>query len=71
MRSNIERRQNAVAQLPEVSHSSLDYDDGEVVILTLLDEYDEERVEDFADRHGLEIVSGPKYVEVGVEVILR
>lgn len=69
MLSNVERRSEKVEQYPEVERADLDYDDGEIVLMALCESVDED-FEDFVESIGLDIRSGPKYVGLGVEVIL-
>lgn len=69
MLSNVERRHDAVEQHSNVERVNYDYDDGEVVLMALCDTVDEPFV-DFVEDLGLTVRSGPKYVGVGVEVIL-
>lgn len=69
MLSNVERRKQAVENRPETEHVEYDYDDGEIVLTALCEKVDED-FESFVETVGLDIRSGPKYVGVGVEVIL-
>lgn len=69
MLSNIERRTKAVESHPSVENAQLDYDDGEIVLIALCEKVEED-FENFVERTGLTIRSGPKYVGLGVEVVL-
>lgn len=69
MLSNVERRRDAVENRPETEHVDFDYDDGEIVLVALCEKIDDD-FEAFVDSVGLDIRSGPKYVGVGLEVIL-
>lgn len=70
MRSNIDRRSSRVAQHDTVERTELDYNDGEIVIMALCEKVDGD-FEEFVEQLGLTILSGPKYVGIGVEVILE
>lgn len=69
MRSNIDRRATKLEQHEDVERADLDYDDGEVVLVALCEKFDDD-VESFLESLDLDIVSGPKFVGFGVEVIV-
>lgn len=69
MQQNIDRRIKKVESHEDVERADLDYNDGEVVIMALAEKVDNE-FEEFVENLGLSIMSGPKYVGLGVEVIL-
>lgn len=69
MLRNIDRRSERVESHENVERADLDYDDGEVVLIALCEEVDES-FEEFVENLGLTIRSGPKWVGLGVEVIL-
>lgn len=69
MRRNIEKRLEAIEKHKDVERAELDYNDGEVVIMALAEKIDEE-FENFIENLGMSILSGPKYVGIGITVIL-
>lgn len=70
MRSNIDRRSSKLEQHEDVERVDLDYDDGEIVAIALVEKAGED-FDDFVEEHlGMDVES-KQYVGIATEVICK